>query len=558
LTNETEERIIMEIKAYKITFSQLIAIFTEDYEKMSLSLLDGLKKMGKPNITRYELDSIRLGIMDLYKNKAFNEKSGKIDLYLNLNFGYGELDLSFFVTYKNKLTWVDFEEKTLSQGGDKEETRKKLEEQIEKHSNEILENYKNDCSYLIIGYIDNTFVKCLLKESEKSKANLKYEELLSVLQNSIPVENSETIISDLQHLGNVRNTIKEISTKKFKFFKTTTSYTKSIEALYENGGKAAVCYGGAGSGKTIIAFNLLLNSKYSDKVKLLLMNKKFYYSLGLDLYYFQKKCFYGSNAFLDEIDADTIAVIDEAQRLPFDTLIEIVMKAKFTVILGDSNQSFYFSDNIMSMDELVDAIQSKGIDCKGKTIAKFCRYNQETHELIQQLTSIDGRKKLLNNFNEENCNYSFEIYNNLSVFLNDYLREDSKKLFIPTKDRYSFSPFLFENKKFELLENGEDIFSYPDREEVSYIGDTFHAISFDVENCYVLLNNTGLSSIGKNQILTNKLSQNHTPEYDRQYLNELNVLFTRGTKSLHIYAKDVYAYLFLRMRLACLGWDFKK
>ena len=53
----------------------------------------------------------------------------------------------------------------------------------------------------------------------------------------------------------------------------------------------------------------------------------------------------------------------------------------------------------------------------------------------------------------------------------------------------------------------------------------------------------------KKDILANKFLTTSTQENITKFLNELNILFTRGKKTLNIYTEDLEVYLYLNKKL---------
>lgn len=105
---------------------------------------------------------------------------------------------------------------------------------------------------------------------------------------------------------------------------------------------------------------------------------------------------------------------------------------------------------------------------------------------------------------------------------------------------------------------GNEIFYMADREFYTFaistgpgkfLGHTLHAISFDVENNYIYLNNVCVASKKGKDVLMKKDNESSNKEKITKFLNELNILFTRGKKSLNIYTNDLEVYLYLNKKL---------
>ncbi len=113
-------------------------------------------------------------------------------------------------------------------------------------------------------------------------------------------------------------------------------------------------------------------------------------------------------------------------------------------------------------------------------------------------------------------------------------------------------------KKVNEILVGDEIFYMADRdfftfsisvEYKNYIGHTLHAISFDVENNYIFLKNVRVIRKKGKDILVKEGEDIRNEEKITKFLNELNILFTRGKKSLNIYTNDLEVYLYLNKKL---------
>jgi hypothetical protein len=452
----------MDIKTYQVKLKELIEIFNGDYQKMSLPLLKGLDTIGSPSIKKYELDSIRLGFLDLFNNDAFLSLIDDLNVYLAFNLGYGELDASFFIKSEDKLIWVDFEEKTAQKGGNRTTIEKNLDDQIKDHSEEMLVNYNQKLSFLVIGYVDDKFFKAKWKDQQNAVCDYSFAEVVKKLQSSSSIKASDFIISEMQYISNIRETAKEISSGVYKFYKQTKTHSKEIDNLIASN-QVIICEGAAGAGKTVISLDLFFNSQSHNQIKLLIVNKKFYFSAGLNQYYYNNRCFFGSDTFLQAVDKNTIAVIDEGQRLSLSTLDNIVNQAKCTVVFGDPKQSFYQSDNAMNSNDLLSHFQSMNITCQAVKLTQSCRYNKATHLMIEGITSLSQPKGGRQRCTKHDINYFFKIYHNKDCFLNDYINDNDKKMFIPISDRPKTKDFSFNGESFHLLANEDDIFAYPEQ-----------------------------------------------------------------------------------------------
>ena len=136
--------------------------------------------------------------------------------------------------------------------------------------------------------------------------------------------------------------------------------------------------------------------------------------------------------------------------------------------------------------------------------------------------------------------------------INEFLRayhscKDGKKMFT-----------TYDYREERTIQIGEETFYMADKDFYTfsisagyenYVGHTLHAISFDVEYNFVYLKNVSVISKKNMDILVKKGIDYNDEEIIKKFLNELNILFTRGKKSLNIYIDDLEAYLYLNKKL---------
>ena len=74
-----------------------------------------------------------------------------------------------------------------------------------------------------------------------------------------------------------------------------------------------------------------------------------------------------------------------------------------------------------------------------------------------------------------------------------------------------------------------------------------HALSFDVDHGFIYLPTVKIvKSNRQNKIYYQDVIDNDDVT---KFMNELNILFSRGRKSLNIFVNDIHTYLFLKARL---------
>ena len=544
----------MEINSYHGKLLTFKEIFCKKYDKFTLDLLQGLDRLGSSNISikKGELNSYKAAFEYLSNIKFWNNFSLETDVYLGFGLGGTKCDFTIFARPKsygenkdeeNKLIWIDIECKTMEIGNpDFQKVKSDLLSQIEKHKDEFIPNHYPKCIPFVIGFIDDSFQIAYFD-------NEKIDNISDLLNKSIALDgianSNDSLIVNLENLGSFNETIFEIGNGKFKLHKEVARVSKNIENKVGNC-KAIICLAPAGYGKTAVGFNLFINGTYPTR-SLLLLNKKFYYYSYLNSLY--PKAFFGSEKFIESIDSNTFSIVDECQRLTKEKLLEIVKKSKTTLLLGDNNQAFYYGDNFMDAKELVKWLSDNNIESKIIKLRQPKRYGEDVQILLESLTkSTSERPKLSSDIDF----YKIKISDNENNFVSDYEKDNNKRMFMPTKCVNGIPSINIGGRKFDVIDHKDNIF---DHIESDVIGDTFHAISFDVDNDYVYLPNTCLGKLKNKTILTNEICQ--TDEDKLKYLNELNVLFTRGTKSLHIFFGDVLAYLFARFKLIDKGYKFR-
>lgn len=127
-----------------------------------------------------------------------------------------------------------------------------------------------------------------------------------------------------------------------------------------------------------------------------------------------------------------------------------------------------------------------------------------------------------------------------------------KKIYIPITQQQS-GAISINDHSYEIADFMENGFSIETVLE-NKVGHTLHALSFDVDHSFVFLSNINLV-----RMKSEKSTKVHYGMYCRdkcdnktkiiKFMNELNILFSRGRKSLNIYVNDILVYLFLKGRL---------
>ena len=169
---------------------------------------------------------------------------------------------------------------------------------------------------------------------------------------------------------------------------------------------------------------------------------------------------------------------------------------------------------------------------------KARRYSDEVDQAISLLTRNEGKLVKLPK------DYDINLFYDEASFLNKY---DSlggiKKIYVPCVN--SKEILTIYDRDFIKANYTDDSFSiWPSID--NYYGVTYHALSFDIDHAFVFLKGIRLVSYGKKNHLYYRDLGTFDDYTDIQlFLNELNILFTRGRKTLNIYVDDIRVFLYL-------------
>ena len=302
---------------------------------------------------------------------------------------------------------------------------------------------------------------------------------------------------------------------------------------------AYIVYGNAGTGKSVLALKLFFENPDS---KILLMNSKLYYCFSFDSqYYHSGRATFNTDDFISIIDKNTISIIDECQRLDIKKIVDIISKSKITYLFGDHKQACFKNCTLDNEKQLKEKLTNEyGFAVSVKTLKKARRYNDEVNKALEFLTSSSNK-------DPENVlpkDYNIEVYFDANKFINKYETTDGiKKIYAPMV--CASRTLVIGDKRFTKANYNDDSFStWPNNKD--YYGTTYHALSFDIDHCFVYLGNTKIIRFNNRQYIYHEnLSSNPLFDEIQLFTNELNVLFTRGRKSLNIMVSDIESYLYL-------------
>ena len=533
----------MGVKGYRSTYGLISDLFDEKgYKNFSLALLNGLDLLETPGQPqKYEVDSLRLAWLKIAKNNAFGGAKPKDNFFMFLNLGSDEMDACMFgerelAVGKKTYVWLDIEVKSSLRGGVKEEIESALKQQVTRHSEVVMPSFFSDIDCVCVGFLDGEFVSAE-RQFQGKHSSLDEEEFYSFMTDVSWSDDGLKYIQQITGIGNIRGIIRKIEAGTFVYHVDTSKKLDALEKLTASE-RFIVCYGEAGSGKSVLATSLFMrhHTDPTNTSRMLVMNQKFYRVLSMEKFYADNGCFFGSDRFLEALTPDSVAIIDEAQRLEPDYLCKVLKKAKCLILFGDERQSFFGNDNLDGPNDIIGDIQSRtGIKGKIFPVKSPKRYDESVAVALESLTKIDAKPKRVESGSR---NYSIRVIRDFDEFFDLYNKDDYGRMFIPHGDRETFfSDPRIEKRGIQLLD--KDVIDFYAGKK--YVGDTFHAISFDVDNNYVYLPNLTLDYLYQKRVLSeDRLT---TTDEKKRFLNELNVLFTRGLKSLTVFVPDVAAYL---------------
>lgn len=519
-------------------------------KKLILLLNDSIDNINKTNLSGLEC-------FNSFSWKGFNKEEFKnlLNLFVNLNnqhlfdnisdnqtfiFNYStditELDIVTIMKSNDKAVLIDIE----SKNGNDPKLKDKIITQINNRKNDQLPQLIKNQAFLTIGFVNNNFIKGYYFDGNVSNEFNDNDELYNLLKNFEEYASVEDYLIRSSNLASISKVCKDIEAGTYKFYSDTNKIYDSLISKIDNE-DAYVVYGNAGTGKSVLAFKLFFENPNS---KLLMLNSKMYYSLDFNKkYYYEGRATFNSDIFMNLIDKDSISIVDECQRLSYETIVEIIKKSKITYLFGDHRQVFQKNGIVLTPREFKNRlIKDNQFKVSLKTMTKSRRYSDEVSKSLEFLI---GRQKDTKDLKLPS-DYQINLYYDESDFLNSYFNtEGIKKIYVPI-NQLNENKILINGKEFVKVDYKDDDFSIW-ADSGNYYGTTYHALSFDIDHCFVYLKNICLLNKNKKQVMFYK--KDYEDNEIILFLNELNVLFTRGKKSLNIYVADIEVYLYLNKLL---------
>lgn len=529
----------MNLKGIKITkkmYKRISEIGVSNIKSNILQGLEEFKKFTWSNFVKQEFAGL-INCLDILDENGCLSNITESQLFIfNYFTDVTEMDIATVLTDREgKNVIIDIEYKS------SENVDEKLDVQITKRIMEHMSQLFLNEKYIIIGMNDDGFYRANYYDSNNNIDIVEINELKSLLNSLTNNDYVETVLTQANNLAGIHNLYSDMEKGEFKYYEETKRTTDFILDKINNGTKAIVCLSSPGTGKTVIAFKLFFEN---EDTMFLIMNQKFYNSLGLTKYFKTGRCFFGSDTFLSQDLSDKIVIIDEVQRLSKERIVEIIEASKATVLFGDAGQAFMPEDLDLDGHKLVSYLREQCVYVCNKELKRSKRFSDSVEKALMFLSS---RASTINDSIRIE-DYRIKLYYDPKEFLNAYHKCRGGKKMFTTYDFRNNASIIIGDEIFTMASRDYDSFAINAGPE-NYIGHTLHAISFDVENEFVLLKDICVISKRGKDILYKKGELIKNEEFITKFLNELNILFTRGKKSLHIYTDDLEVYLYLNRKL---------
>lgn len=454
----------------------------------------------------------------------------------NFDNNVAEMDIvTIFADKDGNDIFLDIEVKN----GELSEVSNKLSTQLNKRIESQMSEFLKSGKYLLIGLVNDSFFTSYFNDGNERIEYKDIDSLLDNAKNFIPEKSVDTLIYQKSEMASLYSIWEIIKNGTYSYYEDTDKHYKYIEDNIPRK-KAIFIYGDAGTGKSVLALRLF--AEHQKEAKLLVVNSKLYYTLDLGFsFYSSGKAMFNTKKFIENLSSDDLAIVDECQRLSLEDMKMIVEKSKCAVFFGDEKQAWSENSTDLNSKALCNEFEKSGFYSCCKKLTKSKRYSDETNKAITSLlfpTKPADAIKLP---------YGYTIYITFKpkTFLKMFKEADGlKKLYCPYTDSTE-KTLKIDQEEFPCASRTDDNFSA--KPDSSKYGNTYHALSFDVDDCFVFLPYTKEIEVRrKSYLFTSRLKM--TEKNIWKYQNELNILFTRGRKSLTICAEDITAYLLLRKR----------
>lgn len=535
------------MKGIILNYKTIKQIYEYNPERLTLEEINKLSKFEGKNvkINKKEFVDIINVLGDIINKEAFKNLDDDQLFFINLSNSIAEFDVLTILLNNNKNIIVNIEIKNYKEINDKNEIEEKLENQIQNRIDDHLQQMFIEDIYIVFGYINNNFYKGIYKENEKDLQSIDENEVIEILKKCKYNFQAYSKIQISDNLSNIQSVYNKLKNNTFKMY---TINKKNLEKIYQcikENKKVIMCLAKPGYGKTVLALSLFFNN---DNAKLLILNQKFYNTFYMNEYYNFNKAFFGTDAYISHLDNNTIAIIDEAQRLGKDNLRKIINKSKGVVLFGDTGQAFMDTDEFITEEMYENAI----IEIVGNQYEKIrlkspIRYSAEVDRALKYLYDKRTEKRDLRKI----INFNINIFNTKEEFFREYNKIlESKKIFKMYTSR-TLERGISVRINGNLYSYGmadRDYWNFAISGNIPAFGHTLHAISFDIENVFLYLDNL-IYSEERNMPVPDNIDILDDTAFQK-YVNELDILLTRAKRSLNIYVDDLRTFLWFNEKIS--------
>ncbi len=534
----------MNIKGLKLN-RKLICLLNDSIDTINGNNLHGIDYFNAfswKGFTKEEFKNLLKLFVFLDKENCFSIFNDKQTFIFNYSTDVTEFDITTVAEKDGNPILIDIE----SKNGTDKDLHKKVIEQLKKRKDDHLPQLIKNRPYLIIGFANEAFVQGYYFDGESLSEILKLEDFSSIMQTFTEYRNVEDYLTQTSNLASIAKVCSDIKDGTYKFYEDTNRhYSRLIEKIGKE--NASIIYGHAGTGKSVLALKIFFERQ---DTKLLIVNSKLYYALNFNKkYYFEERATFNTDQFLSIINKDTISIVDECQRIPLETMVEIIKRSKMTYLFGDNRQACFKGSTLLKAKELEKELRTKyGFIVSSKEISKSRRYSDAVDKSLSFLTCRYSSNKDA----RLPTDYQINLFYDEHEFMDYYKSQDGiKKIYVPVNQaknvEMNIDGTILNKAKYD-----DDSFSIW-TDSLNYYGTTYHALSFDIDHCFVYLDKIHMISIGRKQVMyyETSSSKDRIEEIDL-FMNELNVLFTRGKKSLNIYVNDIEVYLYLNLLISKL------
>lgn len=530
-----------------LNYKTIKQIYEYNPEKLTLEEINKLSKFEEKRvkINKREFVQIINILGDLINKETFKNLDDAQLFFINLSNSIAEFDVLTILVNNNKNIILNIEVKSYKETDDKNEIETKLNKQLQNRIDDHLQQMFIEDTYIVLGYLNEKFFRGLYKEKENETEILSENEIIGLLKKCKYNSQTYSKIQISDNLSNIQGVYNKLKNNTFKMYAINKKVLDRIYQCFEEGKKVVMCLAKPGYGKTVLALSLFFNNEES---KLLILNQKFYNTFYMNEYYNSNKAFFGTDAYIAHLDNNTIAIIDEAQRLGKENLKKIINNSKCVVLFGDTGQAFMDTDEFINEELYENAvIENVGNEYERIKLKNSIRYSAEVDRALKYLYDRRTEKRDLRKI----LNFNIKIFNTKEEFFREYNRIlESKKIFKMYTSRNlenSISVKIGDNS-YNYIMADRDYWNFSISGNIPVFGHTLHAISFDIENVFLYLDNL-IYSEEKNMPVPDNIDILDDVAFQK-YVNELDILLTRARKSLNIYVEDLRTYLWFNEKIS--------